>query len=210
MSPPLVALLLVLLVPLFVGKWRTSLLGLSCQGLLTAWIAVRLHPDLANVEAWIGLADLVILRGILAPWLLASEMRRQAAPPRSDVIPPNMLSWALALGSVLVAFHFAEALVREPGEEQALVAVATVGLLLGFLVLATQPKPFSQMVGTLRIENAIALFEVGGGSQHREIGVHIGQLVIVLTTIVLYRWYLATLEAADAPQADATVEGGGL
>lgn len=207
MSPLLVALLMVLLVPLFVGKWRTSLLGLALQGVLTAWIAVRLHPDLTSVAAWIRLADLALLRGVFAPWWLAREMRSQNAADRIDVIPPNMLSWALALGIVLVAFHFAEALIAKPGEQQALVAVATVGVLLGFLVLATQPTPFSQMVGALRIENAVALLELGGDAHHAALGVQLGQITVVAVTVLLYRWYLATLGAVGAARGEDGPEG---
>ena len=43
MSPLLVSLLAVLLIPLFVATWRTSLLGLALQGSLLAAIA---YPSL--------------------------------------------------------------------------------------------------------------------------------------------------------------------
>ena len=48
MNALLVALLLVLLLPLFAASWRTSLLGLAGQGLLMAWIAIRLRPEHAT------------------------------------------------------------------------------------------------------------------------------------------------------------------
>ena len=55
------------------------------------------------------------------------------------------------------------------GNEHSFVAVATAGLLLGLLVLSTQTGPFSQMIGALRIENAIAVFELGGAHDHHDI-----------------------------------------
>jgi hydrogenase-4 component E len=207
MNPLLVALLLVLLLPLFAASWRTSLLGLASQGLLMAWVAVRLQPELATAAQWVTLADLVLLRGVAGPWLLYRVLLARGAPPRHDVIPPNLLSWTAALAVVLVAFRFANVLVPETSEAQALVAVAVAGVMLGFLVLATQPGPFGQMVGALRIENAIALFELGTPHAHSGVGIQIGQAVVVLLTLVLYRWYLRALGPTAEPLPAAEAEG---
>jgi hypothetical protein len=165
-----------------------------------AWIAYGAGPAPGTPNDWITLADLVLVRGLWAPLALYAVLRAQNAPARSDVIPPNLLSWTAALGLVLVAFNFSEMLVREPGDQQTLVAVVVAGVMLGFLVLATQSDPFSQMVGALRVENAIALLELGGERHHQPLGVQLAQTAIVGITIAFYRWYLATLSAsAPAP-----------
>ena len=204
MSTLLMGLLLVMVLPLFLGNWRASLFGLSCQGLLMAWIAVEARPELASPDDWLTLIDLVVVRGLVAPLFLYEALSAREATARNDVIPPNLLSWTLAGALVLVGFDFAGRLVAEPGHERQVLAVATSGLLLAFLVLATQSAPFSQMVGALRFENALALFELGGTSNHHEsILVHAGQLVVFLLTIGFFRWYLETVGtpvAADAPE----------
>jgi len=210
MSPLLMALLGVLLVPLFVATWRTSLLGLSCQGLLMAWIAYRMAPEPSTASEWLTLADLVLVRGLGAPLALYAVLHAQRAPARNDVIPPNLLSWTFALGIVLVAFNFSAALVPEHGQQQILVAVAATGVMLGFLVLATQSGPFSQMIGALRIENAIALFELGGERHHEPLGVQLGQIAVVAMTITLYRWYLKTLTASSGAADEGTPDGATL
>lgn len=197
MSPLLIALLGVLLIPLFVATWRTSLLGLSCQGFLMAWIAYRMGPAPSTVSQWLTLADLVLVRGLGAPLALYWVLRAQNAPARNDVIPPNLLSWALALGIVLLAFNLSQILVPEPGQQQTLVAVSATGLMLGFLVLASQSDPLSQMIGALRIENAIALFALGGERHPEPLGVQLGLILVVALTIALYRFYLKTL--SDSP-----------
>jgi hydrogenase-4 membrane subunit HyfE len=202
------ALLGVLLVPLFVATWRTSLLGLCCQGFLMAWIAYRLDSGPRSPGDLLTLADLALVRGVAAPIALYTVLRAQDAPKRNDVIPPNLLSWTLAFGIVLVAFNFSESLVPAPGEQRTLVAVATSGLMLGALVLSTQGGPFSQMVGALRIENAIALFELGGPHHHEAIGVQLGQVAIVAITIVYFRRYLKGLSsrAIDDSPPDSAME----
>lgn len=197
MSPLLIALLGVLILPLFLATWRSSLLGLASQGLLMTLIAYRLHPHPSTAEAWLTLGELAVLRGGVAPLALYAVLRGRNAPSRNDVIPPNLLSWTLALGLVLVAFTFSEQLVPEAGDERTLVAVATAGVLLGFLVLASQSGPFSQMIGALRLENAVALLELGDTRHERSLGVHLALVCVYVATVAFFRWYLATLTPTD-------------
>lgn len=204
MNPVLIAFVGVLLVPLFVASWRLSLFGLVVQGLLMAWIQYQLDPSLDSMHAWATMLDLVLVRGLGAPLLLYAVLRGQGVTARHDVIPPNLMSWTLAIALVLVAFRFADMLVPTEGSEHSFVAGATAALLLGLLVLATQTGPFSQMEGALRIENGIALFELGGG--HHDMAMRIAQTVILIATVLLFRWYLATLPRAGATKVSA-VEG---
>lgn len=206
MNPLLIAFVGILLVPLFVASWRLSLFGLAGQGLIMAWISYQLDPSLDTVDAWVSMFDLVVVRGIGAPLALYAVLLSHRAPPRNDVLPPNLMSWTLAIVLVLFAFRFADLLVPVEGNEQSFVAVATAGLLLGLLVLATQTGPFSQMVGALRIENAIALFELGGAHGSHDLGMRIAQTVILIATILLFRWYLSTLPRPSAVKVSA-VEG---
>lgn len=204
MNPLLIAFVGVLLVPLFVATWRLSLFGLAAQGLLMAWISYQLDPALDSVGAWVGMFDLILVRGLGAPIALYVVLRSQRVPARNDVIPPNLMSWTLAIGLVFVAFRFADILVPLEGAEHSFVAGAAAALLLGLLVLATQTGPFSQMVGALRIENAIVLFELGAG--HRDLAMQIAQTIILIATVLLFRWYLNTLPRASTAKVSA-VEG---
>lgn len=206
MNPLLIALLGVLLLPLFVSTWRTSLFGLSAQGFLMAWIAYRMGPPPSTASEWGTLVDLIVVRGLWAPFALYGVLRAQNAPARNHVIPPNLLSWTAALGIVVVAFSFSQILVAESGQEQTLVAVSTASLLLGFLVLATQSNPFSQMIGALRIENAIALFELGGERHPEPLGLQLCQIAVVVLTVGLYRWYLRMLGGKPALTTDVATE----
>lgn len=194
MSPFLVALLGILLVPLFVASWRTSLFGLACQGALMALVAYRFEHGATTLGDWITLVDLGIARGLGAPLALYTVLRARQAPSRNDVIPPNLLSWTIALALVFVSFSFSALLVPAPGAQRTLVAIAAAAVLLGFLVLATQSDPFSQMIGVLRIENGIALLELGGARHEVAPGVRLGLLAVFLLTVACFRWYLVTLE----------------
>jgi hydrogenase-4 component E len=203
LNPIVIAFIGALLVPLFVASWRLSLLGLALQAFLMAWSAYELDSSLDSVGAWVRMFDLIVVRGLGAPIALYAVLRSQRATGRHDVIPPNLMSWTLAIALVLVAFRFADMLVPGEGNDHSFVAGASAAVLLGLLVLSTQTGPFSQMVGALRIENGIAMFELGG---HRDPAMQMAQTVILVATILLFRWYLRTLPRASAVKVSA-VEG---
>ena len=204
MSPLLISFVGVMLLPLFVASWRLSCLGLAVQGLLMAWISYQLDPAMSTAASWVQMFDLFLVRGLAAPIALYAALRAQRASPRHDVIPPNLMSWTLAIGLVFVAFRFADMLVPTEGNEHSFVAGATAGVLLGLLVLATQTGPFSQMIGALRIENGIAFFELG--THERPLAMSIAQTVILIAMVLLFRWYLRTLPSTSAGKVSA-VEG---
>jgi hydrogenase-4 membrane subunit HyfE len=184
----LVAFLVVLVGPLFIATWRTSLMGLALQGvLLTAIFLQRGWPVTASGA--VLLLDLLLLRSWFVPRYLHRILRRQSAPRRNDVIPANMLSWTLAGALVIGAFHFAGLVLPEGGVEATHLAAATAALLLGFLVLGTENTTFSQITGALRIENAIALFELG--SAHLlPLPVQLGVTFILILTVLVFGGFL--------------------
>jgi hydrogenase-4 membrane subunit HyfE len=192
----LIGFVIVLLVPLFVGTWRISLLGLSLQGLLLYGVAYRLEGADTSAPGLLTAFDLIFLRGILAPALLYRVLQLRRAPERNDVLPPNLIAWAAAIGLVLGAFRLALLLVPVAGDEQLQVGAAAAAVLLGFLVLSSQGGVFSQIVGALRIENAIALFELGTSDGHGSLGLRCGQLFIFGASLLLFRWYLSTVDPA--------------
>lgn len=200
MSPLLIALLGALLLPLFIGTWRMSLFGLALQGLILAAIAYPGLQPLRSAHSWLTLVDLGLVRGLLIPLALHAVMRAKDAPPRNDPISPNLFSWTLAFGMVLAAFNLSEALVGGAGEAQTLVAIAIAGVLLGFLVLASASGPFSQIVGVLRIENAIATLELSGDHES-PFALQLALLAVFVATAGLFRWYLAMLEPFDPAAA---------
>jgi hydrogenase-4 membrane subunit HyfE len=208
-NPLLIALLGVILIPLFISSWRASLLGLACQGGLMALLRNRLEHGLHSPGDWLALLDLAVIRGLLAPLALYGVLHARHARPRNDVIPPDLVSWTAAIAIVLVSFSFAGRLVETPGDQQTLVAVASAGLMLGFLVLATRADPLSQVIGALRLENAIALVELDAERHESHVFVQLGLVAVFAATVLFFAWYLSTLSSEDVPAVavDAEAEG---
>jgi hydrogenase-4 component E len=197
----LVAFLAVVIAPLLTASWRLHLVGLGLQGLImTALVAQRGWT--VSPAGVVLLLDLLVLRTWFVPRHLFAVMGRLGGPAvRADVIPANLLSWALAGALVLVSFHAAALLVPAGGPATIQVAVAASGLLLGLLVLGTQVSTFAQIVGVLRVEYAIALFELGGGHQ-ASLPVQLGLTVALLLSVLTLGAFLRRLGAAgpDQPQ----------
>jgi hydrogenase-4 membrane subunit HyfE len=196
----LFAFLVVAVVPLLTASWRVSLLGLAAQGLLMAALAVQ-DGWPTTPAAVLLLLDLVVVRTWFAPRYLKRIMDGLGVPRRNDVIPANLLSWALAGAAVLIAFRFAGHVQPGGGAAMIHVAVSAAALLLGFVALATQVTLFSQIVGVLRIEYAIALFD--GGAQPPPLPVQAGLTVALVLSILTLGAFLRRLGAAAAGEAPA-------
>lgn len=200
MTTPLVVFVLVLLLPLFMASWRTSVLGLAGQGLLMGWIVYDRASELTLDDA-LALVDLVLVRGVLVPLVLHRVLRARRVARRNDMIPPNLLSWTAVLVLVLLAFRFAAALPMADAERP-FVAVATAAMLLGFFVLSTQVGVFSQMIAVFRIENAIAMFTLGLPGES-DWSIRAVEIVVLVFTVALFRWYLYALTPMPAAPEDA-------
>lgn len=187
----LIAFLLVLITPLLIGSWRVSLAGLAAQGLLLGWLSLETRDDF-SAGGILTLVDLLVLRGALIPSFLHRVALSQNRPQRSDVVPPNLFSWTAAAAIVLLSFRFSQALSLS-GDRATHTAIAASAVLLGLFILATQNGLFAQIVGILRIENGIALFELQS-EHHLPVGVHLGVLVVFALSALLYVSFLRTMD----------------
>lgn len=195
----LIVFLGVLLLPLLAASWRVSLMGLAAQGVLIGWIAVR-GAHAPTLATGLVVVDAIVLRAVLAPWILGRTLSSQNVPARNDVIPSNLFSWMLVAGIVFASFRLASALHGGARGSSLHVAVALVGLFLGFFVLSSQNGLVSQIVGLLRIENAIALLELDL-HHHFVLPVQVALLFVYLLTVVLCARFL---RAELAPEATTT------
>lgn len=198
-----VLFLVVVLVPLLAARWRVSLLGLGAQGVLLFMAAG--HPLALEPDTLLDAADYLVVRGILAPALLYWAFLRPGIPDRNDMVPPNLFAWMFVVALILISFNFAD--MNSGGSAR--VGVAAASLLLGFFVLATQSGVFSQILGAMRIENAIALFELSDNDPHASLLVRVLHLVVITTGVVLYAWYLGALSSIPtrSPTSSPTPPG---
>jgi hydrogenase-4 membrane subunit HyfE len=200
MSALLGAFLLASLVPLFTTSWRSHLIGIGLQGPLLAAMAWSSGEAHASTSMILSLVDLALLRGALAPSMLYWRLDPAQVPNGWKVAPVSLLSSALIGALLLLSFRLAAAFGEGHPVPELHLATSVAAILLGFYLLASQGSMFAQMIGLLRIENGIALFELM--APHRPpLLVQLGLLALFLFT-VLYLGAFANPQAPAAPAED--------
>jgi hypothetical protein len=156
MTLALVVFLAAAVIPIFFGKLGSAPWWLVLQALALGAAGLANHGDPGPHE-WTALAEVLLLRGVVAPrWLDQVVVRR--AETQLDLMPSNLFSWAIAVALIVLAFEFGA---PPLGEHEALTlgtVAATVAVAL--LLLAANDAPPAQLVAVLFMENAIALFEL--------------------------------------------------
>lgn len=156
MTLALVAFLAAAVIPVFFGKLGSAPWWLALQAAALA-AAGFVRQDEPGWHEGLALAEVLLLRAALAPRLLKKVVeQRQLA--HVDLMPSNLLAWAIAIALIVLAFEFGA---PPLGGHQAMTlgtVAATVAVSL--LLLAANDSPPAQLVAVLFMENAIALFEL--------------------------------------------------
>jgi hydrogenase-4 membrane subunit HyfE len=206
MRLPLMLFLLAAMVPVFFGKVRAAPLWLALQALALAWVGV-LHHAQWSWHTLFGVIEVLLVRGVLAPLLLAQAIRR-CAQPDTDLMPSNLFSWAIGIGLMALAFDFGGAAMADVPALALGVVAATVILVL--LILSTNTAPAAQLVAVLFMENAIAVFE-STLTAPWPLPVHLMLTGVYLLTVGVGSWLVGqpdSLAPATGPHPNGAGESG--
>ncbi len=155
MTAALMLFLAAAVVPVFFGRIRAMPVWLALQAVALAWAGAASH----GAGSWHGVVaagEVLLLRALLAPWLLQRALRRRAEPDR-ELMPSNLFAWAIALSLIVLAFQFG----APAGGDREALTLGVVGgtVAVALLLLASNDSPPAQLVALLFLENALALFE---------------------------------------------------
>jgi hypothetical protein len=202
MTLALLAFVAAAALPVFFARLRSAPAWLLLQAAALAWASMARHGE-PDLHAFAALAELLLVRGLVAPLLLRRAIREHGGQ-NVELMPGNLFVWAIAIGLIALAFQFGVT----GGDPHALVlgavaATVTVALLL----LATSDRPPAQLVAVLFIESAIALFETTL-PEPWPTPVHLALSAVYLLTVAVGAWLIAQA----GPRAEAArqaAEGGG-
>jgi hypothetical protein len=155
MRLPLILALLAALIPVFFGKTRSAPFWLAVQAAALAWNSAA-HHEVGSIHAAAALAEMLVVRAVIAPLLLRRAIR-QRAQANLDLMPSNLFTWAIGISLVVLAFDFGGAAM----DDVPALALGVVGgmVALSLLLLSTNNSPPAQLVAVLFMENALAVFE---------------------------------------------------
>ena len=202
MTLPLTAFLVAAIIPIFFGKIGSAPFWLTAQAAALAW-NVWAHGNL-SLHTVVALAEVLVVRAIVAPRLLRRAIRLRAEP-NLDLMPSNLFTWAIAVALVVLAFEFAAPAMSDRQALTLGVVGATVAVSL--LLLSTNDAPPAQLVAVLFMENGLALFE-SLLPEPWPLPVHGALSTIYLLTVGVGGWLIATPDSAVTRDAASIAPAG--
>lgn len=193
MTAALILFLAAAVIPVFFSRIRMAPLWLTVQAVALGWAGAVQH-DSASTHALAALAEVLLLRALVAPQLLRRAIRARAEPNR-DLMPSNLFAWAIAIALIVLAFEFGAPAMSD---RQALIlgaVAATVAVAL--LLLAANNAAPAQLVALLFMENALALFELLL-PEPWPLPVHAALGVIYLLTAAVGAWLVGRPDEGSA------------
>lgn len=142
-------------VPVFFARLRSMPFWLALQALALGWTLAGLHGT-ASGHALAAVAEVLVVRALIAPLLLRQALRRRG-DPNLDLMPSNLFAWVIAAALVVLAFEFGAPGMTDRHALALGAVAATVAVAL--LLLAANDLPPAQLTALLWMENAVGLFE---------------------------------------------------
>lgn len=191
----LIAILLVIVGPLFARTWRAMFRMLGLQGLLLAAIACQnLASHIDDIAVWVMLLDLALLRGLFVPIFLHRMVAGRTRSDELELIPSNLVFWGLALVITVTALWFGATIPPFATVPSLHLGVALTAVLLGLYVLALQTRPLGQVIAAITIENGVVLLELLL-NHHVDLIVELALVTVFLTSIIAFGLLLRRLKA---------------
>lgn len=186
--------------------WRRELTVIirvfALQGIALAIVVGVLAVHQRDIDLGGVAVGLLVLRGVVLPWLLRRALAAAGTAQR-ETRPLVNVAASLLAAAVLVLLAYAVsrplvALAPSPATHAIPVGVAVV--LIGFFVLVTRRHALSQLVGFLLMDNgitAVGFLTTAGVGLVVELGVSLDVLLAVLVLQVLTSRMRAAFGATD-------------
>ena len=174
--------------------WQSACLGIA---------AAVLGAATGNGDLWVIAGITIVIKAIFLPWLLLRVVRQVGIRLEIEPVIPVSVTLVVAALIVVLAFYLSASLgsVRQAITGNAL-PVGVALTLLGVLVMASQRKALTQMVGLFASENGI-FFTAIAVSQGMPLIIEIGVILdVILGALVMGILVLRVRSTVDADMAD--------
>lgn len=193
-------------IPLFISSWRTAIFGLALQAGFVALLLARVHDPWTHPGTAIQIAELLFIRMIVLPALIAGTLKRFKTGPELDLIPANLVAWGIAIGLLILSYSMGQRLYPEDLYFALHLGTSAFALLASLLVLALQRNAIGQALGILLFESGISLFE--SQMQHSQPWfIQFGISLVFLGLIIVASRFLLHFRKLDQAPAQVTEEG---
>ena len=181
-----------LLLTTTVMVWRHSLLAasiglLAAQGIALAGLVAVIGIHTGNTELLLVALLVLAVKGTALPWIIARRSRATArTADESPRLNPTAALLAVAGLTIFSYVVLGRILTHSPTVTAQAAPVGLAMVLTGFLLLVTQRRARSQLLGFLLLDNgiaAVAFLTSGGVPLPLELGISLDVLLVV---VILY------------------------
>ncbi len=196
-------LLFTMLLILGSGQLFRAIYAVALQAVFLGFAGAVLGAATGNPDLWVIAGITIVVKAVVLPWLLIWVVRRVQIAREIEPVIPTSVTLAIAAGIVVLAFHLNASLgnVRQAITGNAL-PVGVALILMGVLVMASQRKALTQIVGLFASENGI-FFTAMAVSQGMPLIIEIGVILdVVLGALVMGVLVLRVRSSVDTDIAD--------
>lgn len=164
-------------------RFRNYALIVGLQGWLLMVIALLQLHEASLFDRIFVLAETVVFKGLLIPYLLFRIIRKTHINRISYRGVPPFFSTLLCV-LALVASLAITSYVADTRINSLFFGVALFGILMGMILIMSRIRIFSHLVGFLLIENSVFLFSLAVGS-HMPMLINVGILLDILMGVLM-------------------------
>ncbi len=173
-------------------RFRRYALLVGLQGwVLMAIALMQLGPAEGLATKIFVIAETLLFKGILVPYLLFRIIRNTRINRVSRTSIPSFLALALSLVALLVSLSITQ-WVADSQVNRLFFGIALFGLLSGLLLITTHRRIFSHLVGFLIIENAVFFFSLAVGIEMPML-VNVGILLDILMGVLILGLFISKI-----------------
>ncbi|NLA23862.1 MAG: hypothetical protein GX879_02745 [Bacteroidales bacterium] len=164
-------------------RFRTYAKLIAVQGALLMGIALLELKDGNLASLIFVLAETLIFKTIVVPYLLFSIIKRTGVYKVHNKALPPFYSLILALAALVLSIVMANVL-EHPKIDAVYFTIALFTLFIGVLLVVTHKLIFSHLISFLVIENAVFMFSMAVGSEMTML-INIGILLDIFVSVLI-------------------------
>lgn len=160
---------------------------IALQGLLLCGIAIFELKEVNTANLLFIVAETLIFKTILLPYLLNRIIRRSGVPKVHRLAMPGFYLLIFSIFGLLISVILAKILIN-PFINTIYLAIALFTLVTGLLLIVTHKLIISHLIGFLIIENAVFMFSLAAGNEMPML-INVGILLDIFVGVLILGFF---------------------
>lgn len=172
-------------------RFRHYAMLVGLQGWILMFIALTHLGESSLLERGFVVAETLIFKGLIVPYLLFRVIRQTRINKVSRVALPSFMQILFALAALIASLTITNYIV-DTQFNAIFFGVSIFGLLSGLILITTHRRIFSHLIGFLVIENSVFLFSLAVGVEMPML-INIGILLDILMGVLMLGLFISKI-----------------